>query len=394
LSARRDSLPPVLVLAEDEAPLRELLAGLLRRNFPDHDVHPCADGVEADDALSRCIAEGRDVAMVVSDLVMPRMDGLELLEHTAERAPGCARIILTGQGALDSAIQSLRMGVDDFLQKPFTEPELVRTLRRHLETAALRRANAALQDERVFTYRFVARLLDAVLERFDRYLEGVLELPAVTQEQRRGAMRARRALDLVARAFRFGPPREKGQGGNDATVETFALAQTVDSAVRAVLQGRESQGNPFSVHAARAPVILRADEGAVRIALTQLLDNALSTGPGRAVVTILGSGRNWPEGVTEADLPVAVRHALAAGSVAVSVRNTAALTRDDEAWIRRVLEGRPEESDRFRGLGLPLAWLNARILGGDIVFQWRSRLSEVTFTLLLPSGAAGDTESP
>lgn len=385
------SLPPLIVLAEDDASLRDLLAGLLRRSFPDHEVSAYGDGVEADEAIVELLAQGREVAMVVSDLVMPKMDGLELLERTSERDPGCARIILTGQGALESAVQSLRLGVDDYLTKPFTQPELVRTLRRHLHSRALQRDNARLRRELTYTYRYVARLSEALLVRFDRYLEPILEGPNVSEEQRRGALRCRRAMDLVARAYRIAPA---GEGSSGRGVRVVPLRELVDGAIRMVVGDRSLERDPFVVRAPAHSPVVRIDGGAARLALSQLLDNALWSGPGRAEVTLLGEGRNWPEGMTESDMPSSVRQALARGFVGVSIRNTAGLTRDDEAYIRRVLSGQPDSDDQFRGLGLPLARLYTTILGARIVFQWRSTRSEVTFTVLFPKGPpeGGDQE--
>ncbi len=382
MNARPSGLPPVILLAEDDDGLRSMLTGLLRRNFPGHDIHALENGLAADAEVKRLIAQGRGIAMVVSDLVMPEMDGLELLERCADHNPDIVRVILTGQGALDSAIQSLRMGVDDYVQKPFNEPELVRTLTRHLDNNALRRVNADLRKRLTFTSRYVGLLVEAVLVRFDRYLEDVLDLPQVSSEQRRRAFRARRALDLVARAYNV------PEDGAESTFEVVPLMDIVDGAVRSTLSGRELEESPFTIRAPTPAPTLHTDASAARIALTQLLDNALFEGPGRATVMLLGGGRNWPEGVLAEDLPVAVRQKLTQGHIGVSVTNTAALTRDDESYIRRVLSGEVQEGDKFRGLGLPLAQLYSAVLGGELVLSWQPKRSEITFTLLLPGGTA------
>jgi FixJ family two-component response regulator len=381
MSRTGGALPPVIVLAEDDETIRGLLGAILRRNFSDHEVQGFEDGVAADAGIRQAFAQGRDVAMVVSDLVMPHMDGLELLERTAEADPDIARIILTGQGALDSAVQSLRMGVDDYLQKPFQEAELVRTLRGHLDRRALQRTNEALRERLTHNHRYVGRLVEAVLVRFDRYLEPILDMPQVGSEQRRSAMRARRALDLVARAYRVPSDYE-------VSFEVVSLDDVVDGAIRATLNGRPDLDAPFRVVAPSPMPRLRTDPSAARIALSQILDNALSAGPGRADVMLLGQGRNWPDGVNQDDLPVAVREALSRGRVGVVVSNTAAITRDDEAYMRRVIAGELEEADTLRGLGLPLAQLYTALLGGELLLQWQPKRSEVSLTVLLPGGTA------
>jgi CheY-like chemotaxis protein len=381
MSRTAGALPPVIVLAEDSSVVRTLLTAILRRNFPTHDVQPFEDGLQADAGIAQLLAQGRDVAMVVSDLVMPEMDGLELLERTAEANPDIARIILTGEGALESAIKSLRMGVDDYLQKPFQEAQLVRTLKGHLERRALQRVNEELRERLMYTHRYVGGLVEAVLVRFDRYLEPILDMPEVGSEARRRAMRARRALDLVGRAYRV--PTENGQG-----FETVLLDTIVNGAVRSTLSGRPDADMPFKITQPPRMPLLRTDPSAARIALSQILDNALSAGTGRAEITLFGEGQNWPEGVAREDVPVAVREALSRGHVGIVVTNTAAITRDDEAYMRRVLAGELEEADSFRGLGLPLAQLYTSLLGGQLLMQRHAKRSQVTFTLLLPGGAA------
>ena len=378
-------LPPVLLVAEDDDVLRKLLTALLRRNFKGYEVQACADGVEADLADQRLRAQGRDVALVLSDLVMPRMDGLELFGRIAERDPDCALVILTGEAALDSAVASLRLGVEDYLTKPFTERELVHTLARHLERRRLRRANERLERELTFTYRFVSRLVEAALDRMSESLTDVLDLPNVDPRRRKDILSGRRALDQLARAYRVAP----AAGGVAEDAETLTLQSLVSGCVRGVLANHALSDDRVTVYAPERSVNVSVDAAGARIALTQLLENAIEQGPSRAEVALLGEGRNWPAGFSDDDVPTAVRQKLQRDHVAVSVRNTAGLTRDDEAYIRRVLEGRPESQDRFRGLGLPLARLYATILGGEIIFQWRSARSEVTFTLVLPRSPEG-----
>lgn len=373
-------LPPVLLVAEDDPALRKLLTALLRRNFKGYEIIACADGVEADLADVRLREQGRDIALVLSDLVMPRMDGLELFERIAERDPDCSLVILTGQAAVESAVASLRLGIEDYLTKPFTERELVHALARHLERRRLRRANEHLRRELTFTYRFVSRLVEAALDRMSGSLTDVLELPSVGPDRRRDILSGRRALDQLARAYRVAP----AAGGVAEPSETLTLQSLVEGCVRGALTAHDFDEDSVQVHAPERSVNISVDAAGARIALTQLIENALEQGTGRAEVALLGEGRNWPVGFRDEDVPTAVKQKLAHGHVAVSVRNTAGLTRDDEAYIRRVLEGRPEAQDRFRGLGLPLARLYATILGGQIIFQWRSTRSEVTFTLVLP----------
>jgi response regulator RpfG family c-di-GMP phosphodiesterase len=135
------------------------------------------------DALAR-VREG-GVAILITDLVMPDMSGLELTRHALGAAPDLAVILMTGRGDEATAAQALRLGVWDYLQKPFSASELeaaVRNvlirraliLKRHGSSARLREAvalqareiqqsRAEVQDLTVGVLTVLARLMD---ERF------------------------------------------------------------------------------------------------------------------------------------------------------------------------------------------------------------------------------------
>src|SRR5712692_1052278 len=106
----------VLVVA-DEQSLRKVLAATLQREG--YEVTVCVDGEEAIAALER---DGADV--VVTDLMMPRMDGLTLLRKVVARHPDVPVIVVTAHGRIDSAVEAMKAGAFDFLAKPFDHGEL------------------------------------------------------------------------------------------------------------------------------------------------------------------------------------------------------------------------------------------------------------------------------
>src|SRR5947207_7945457 len=106
-----------VLVVDDEQSLRKVLAATLQREG--YEVTVCSNGEEAIAALDR---DGADV--VVTDLVMPRMDGLTLLRKVVARHPDVPVIVVTAHGRIDSAVEAMKAGAFDFLAKPFDHAEL------------------------------------------------------------------------------------------------------------------------------------------------------------------------------------------------------------------------------------------------------------------------------
>jgi DNA-binding NtrC family response regulator len=100
-----------ILIVDDEDPARQGLSALLARWG--YEVEEAADGQEA---LAKAAAGLPSV--VVSDLVMPKMDGLELLRALKTDVPFASVILLTGQGSIDTAVTAMREGAYDYLTKP------------------------------------------------------------------------------------------------------------------------------------------------------------------------------------------------------------------------------------------------------------------------------------
>jgi DNA-binding NtrC family response regulator len=106
-----------ILIAEDDPTLREALAGFLRRRG--HRVTVARHGGEALAAL-----EHQDFSLVITDLIMPVADGLEVLRAARRREPPPLVLLMTGYASIDSAIQAIREGAYDYLRKPFKLQEI------------------------------------------------------------------------------------------------------------------------------------------------------------------------------------------------------------------------------------------------------------------------------
>ena len=129
-----------ILIVEDEINLARTLAKILGRRG--HAVSSAPDGVEA---LRQLDADHFD--LVVTDLKMPGMDGMELLKNVHERGYDLPAIVLTGYGTVQSAVEAMKLGAIDYLIKPCNPEELLLIVERQLEHRQLRLENRALRQE-------------------------------------------------------------------------------------------------------------------------------------------------------------------------------------------------------------------------------------------------------
>lgn len=139
-----------VLVVEDDTAVRTLLAWRLRRQGCT--VEEAEDGVEALSLIERSIPD-----VVVTDMAMPRLDGLGLLKAIREKDPDLPVIILTGHGSLENAIQALREGgLFDYLMKPLSDVTLLEVaVGRALEVRQLRAL--AREVDQVAAMRELAR---------------------------------------------------------------------------------------------------------------------------------------------------------------------------------------------------------------------------------------------
>ncbi|TMA81473.1 MAG: sigma-54-dependent Fis family transcriptional regulator, partial [Deltaproteobacteria bacterium] len=129
-----------ILLVEDEANMARTLTKNLER--AGHTVEHAPHG-EA--ALARLGQRPFDV--VLTDLKMPVMDGMQLLRVLHEREPSPAVVVLTGYGTIESAVEAMKLGAADYLIKDARPQEILVTVERVLKVDALRRENARLREE-------------------------------------------------------------------------------------------------------------------------------------------------------------------------------------------------------------------------------------------------------
>jgi two-component system response regulator AtoC len=129
-----------ILIVDDEENIRLVLRTLLRRHG--YEVEAAASGEEA---LPLVESFGPDV--VLADVRMPKMGGLDLLATLRAKGHDATVIVMSAYGNIDQAIDAMKAGAYDYIQKPFKNDEVVLALKKAEERETLRRENRALREE-------------------------------------------------------------------------------------------------------------------------------------------------------------------------------------------------------------------------------------------------------
>lgn len=156
---------PRILVVDDERVIREILADFL--TLEGYLVRTVEDGEMALKELQR-----RSYNLVISDLKMPNMGGLELLAKIAQAKINVRTVIMTGFGTVETAIEAMKQGAYDYILKPFKVEDVVRVVQRGLELQRLQQENFVLK-EAVTLYQLsevmaqslsLDKILDLILE--------------------------------------------------------------------------------------------------------------------------------------------------------------------------------------------------------------------------------------
>jgi two-component system response regulator PilR (NtrC family) len=126
-----------ILVVDDERSMRELLQIVLRREG--HRVLLAEDGPSAIETLQRDVVD-----ILISDIKMPGMSGVDVLREAKRIDPDIVGIMVTAYASTETAVEALRLGAYDYLAKPFDVEELKAKVRNALERRMLRQENVLL----------------------------------------------------------------------------------------------------------------------------------------------------------------------------------------------------------------------------------------------------------
>jgi len=130
-----------VLLIEDEEPIRRVLSRILSEENENYQVTEAVDGKEGLKILG-----SKQFDLVLCDIKMPKMDGIEVLQKANEKSMHVPFIMLTGHGNVETAVEAMKLGAYDFISKPPDLNRLLTSVRNALENKSLRTENINLKS--------------------------------------------------------------------------------------------------------------------------------------------------------------------------------------------------------------------------------------------------------
>jgi len=235
MAGSTDSPPRTILVADDEPNIRRVLEALFTKEG--HTVLTAENGKRAVD-----LASTTSIDLLISDLIMPDMTGVEVLRSVKQLQPHCAAIILTAYGTIKTAVEAMRLGAFNYIAKPFDMDEVRVMARQALENRTLREENTFLKQELRSAYKF-----DNIVGTSSRMQEVYKIVERAAESRATVLIRGESGTgkELIARALHYNSPRA---GKPFVAVSCAALPESL---LESELFGHEK--NAFTGAAAAKP---------------------------------------------------------------------------------------------------------------------------------------------
>ena len=141
-----------ILIIEDEEPIRRVLVRILSDEDSSFEIQEASDGKKGIDLIKK---ESFD--LVLCDIKMPKIDGIELLQRTRKTNTSLPFIMLTGHGNIETAVESMKLGAYDFISKPPDLNRLINSVRNALEKKELVTENKILRQKVAKKYEIIGK---------------------------------------------------------------------------------------------------------------------------------------------------------------------------------------------------------------------------------------------
>ncbi len=141
---------PKILIIEDEAAIRRVLTKILTEENDTYEVEEAEDGLVGMEKIKK-----EDYDLVLCDIKMPKMDGIEVLEATKKIKPEIPMVMISGHGDLDTAVNTMRLGAFDYISKPPDLNRLLNTVRIALDRKELVVENKMLKKKVSKNYEMI-----------------------------------------------------------------------------------------------------------------------------------------------------------------------------------------------------------------------------------------------
>ena len=139
-----------ILIIEDEEPIRRVLVRILSDEDSSFEIHEASDGKKGLDLI-----KNDSYDLVLCDIKMPKVDGIELLQRTRKTNSTVPFIMLTGHGNIETAVESMKLGAYDFISKPPDLNRLINSVRNALEKKELVAENKILRKKVAKKYEII-----------------------------------------------------------------------------------------------------------------------------------------------------------------------------------------------------------------------------------------------
>ena len=139
-----------ILIVEDEASIRRVLVKILSEEDKTHEIYEAEDGLIA---LNKIKKENFD--LVLCDIKMPKMDGIEVLEFAKKIKPEIPIVMISGHGDLDTAVDSMKKGAYDYISKPPDLNRLLNTVRNAIDKKNLTLENTLLKRKIISSFEMI-----------------------------------------------------------------------------------------------------------------------------------------------------------------------------------------------------------------------------------------------
>jgi two-component system response regulator AtoC len=193
-----DTTSKRVLVADDESNMRRVLEAILRREG--YEVVTAANGLDAVSEMNR------DIHTVITDLKMPGLDGMGLLRRLQQDFPEVPVVMITAHGSVESAVEAVKLGAFDYLEKPFEQEQIRQIVAKAMKTHELARRDARPEQLPHAPGRFHLIGNAPVIRQIFAVVEKVADTPStvlITGESGTGK-------ELIARALHENSSRHKG----------------------------------------------------------------------------------------------------------------------------------------------------------------------------------------
>ena len=139
-----------ILIIEDEEPIRRVLVRILKEEDDNFVIHEASDG-----KLGLDLLKNESFDLVLCDIKMPKVDGIDLLQRTRKNNSTIPFIMLTGHGNIETAVESMKLGAYDFISKPPDLNRLINSVRNALEKKELVVENKILRKKVAKKYEII-----------------------------------------------------------------------------------------------------------------------------------------------------------------------------------------------------------------------------------------------